>query len=407
MQPPLTAWAATRAYWRLLDFYVRGGELHRGRARFLPPTSAALDGDSAALHVYALARTIATWDAPHYRAPTFGADVRANLRNVALPGTGVALSLFAAHRLTAWLFAAWLLPLCAMAAALFESGRAARTRLAGGGEASAVTLRERYARHLLDPPHWFALWRVNCALVAEHARVSGLVGQYALEEKGAFLLQGQRLGLPVTPFMDVRSLVIKHRAVEGGMGISFFDNFSHGGDYIIQERLQNSAFLAELLPSTAPLSTLRVITASRQWPRAQRRQRQAAAAAPAADAEPAFEVLTVVLRAGLAGASTDHASIAYTVDIATGELGLGRSNQHWYGLGLRRHALRVGASYGRLYTCHPDSGVRVTGRSIPDWAAIAQLLLRSHEALCPDVPLLGWDVALTPQGPMLLEVNMS
>lgn len=46
------------------------------------------------------------------------------------------------------------------------------------------------------------------------------------------------------------------------MGIKFFDNASHGGEWIIQEAYTNSKELAKLLPKSAPLSTFRVITAS-------------------------------------------------------------------------------------------------------------------------------------------------
>lgn len=39
-------------------------------------------------HMYTLAKTLQLWHAPHYRAATFADDLRANLRNVAIPGTG-------------------------------------------------------------------------------------------------------------------------------------------------------------------------------------------------------------------------------------------------------------------------------------------------------------------------------
>jgi hypothetical protein len=48
-----------------------------------------LQHDTGALvHVYSLAKTLQLWHAPHYRAPTFADDLRANLKNVAMPGTG-------------------------------------------------------------------------------------------------------------------------------------------------------------------------------------------------------------------------------------------------------------------------------------------------------------------------------
>jgi hypothetical protein len=59
------------------------------------------------------------------------------------------------------------------------------------------------------------------------------------------------------------SIVVKNKNQEGGLGIFFYKNALVGGDWIIQERLENSDFLKLLLPDNAPLSTLRVITASR------------------------------------------------------------------------------------------------------------------------------------------------
>lgn len=47
------------------------------------------------------------------------------------------------------------------------------------------------------------------------------------------------------------------------MGLYFFKNATAGGDWIIQERLDNDAFVSSLLPDNAPLSTMRVISASR------------------------------------------------------------------------------------------------------------------------------------------------
>lgn len=39
-------------------------------------------------HMYMLAKTLHLWDEPHYRAASFAEDLRDNLKNVAIPGTG-------------------------------------------------------------------------------------------------------------------------------------------------------------------------------------------------------------------------------------------------------------------------------------------------------------------------------
>lgn len=41
-----------------------------------------------AVHMYTLSKQLHLWHSPHYRAPTFAEDLRSNLKNVAIPGTG-------------------------------------------------------------------------------------------------------------------------------------------------------------------------------------------------------------------------------------------------------------------------------------------------------------------------------
>lgn len=49
----------------------------------------------------------------------------------------------------------------------------------------------------------------------------------------------------------------------------------------------------------------------------------------------------------------------------------------------------------------------ITGAVIPDLEAKLALVQDAHFKLLPDVPLVGWDVALTTKGVCLLEVNLS
>lgn len=121
-------------------------------------------------------------------------------------------------------------------------------------------------------------------------------------------------------------------------------NFTCGGDWILQDALTNSAFLSELLPPGIPLSTLRIVTASRRSlatsrhsvaaegrPQKQSKAGPVAQPLPAPAAGPEFSVLTAVLRAGRVGALTDHDCVCFPVDPGTGELAEGRSNQVLFG----------------------------------------------------------------------------
>lgn len=68
---------------------------------------------------------------------------------------------------------------------------------------------------------------------------------------------------------------------------------------------------------------------------------------------------------------------------------------------------------GRAYTyrplCpgfdyHPTTQVVITGRTLPAWPQTVALARAAHVHL-PHFVFLGWDIALTPDGPMLLEGN--
>lgn len=54
---------------------------------------------------------------------------------------------------------------------------------------------------------------------------------------------------------------------------------------------------------------------------------------------------------------------------------------------------------------HPDTGQAVTGFQIDNWTAVTDLARRA-QATMTDLPSVGWDIALTPEGPKLVEANV-
>lgn len=54
--------------------------------------------------------------------------------------------------------------------------------------------------------------------------------------------------------------------------------------------------------------------------------------------------------------------------------------------------------------CHPDSSVRITGSQVPFWREIVQTALQGQASL-PSFKTIGWDVAATPGGVVLVEAN--
>lgn len=59
---------------------------------------------------------------------------------------------------------------------------------------------------------------------------------------------------------------------------------------------------------------------------------------------------------------------------------------------------------GRTYTTHPASGCEIAGFQIPFWPEAKELCLKAC-AVVPQVGYVGWDVAFTAAGPVLIEGN--
>lgn len=99
------------------------------------------------------------------------------------------------------------------------------------------------------------------------------------------------------------------------------------------------------------------------------------------------------LKCGGRGACTDNfhsGGVAYPIDMDTGRVsGPGRNN-----------------SQTRDFIYHPGSGVRMPGLAVPYWPEVTDCVRRAME-LVPTVGYAGWDVAVTPDGPELIEGNYS
>ena len=53
---------------------------------------------------------------------------------------------------------------------------------------------------------------------------------------------------------------------------------------------------------------------------------------------------------------------------------------------------------------HPVTEAMVAGRIVPLWQELAELAIKAH-AMVPERVLIGWDMALTAEGPVLIEGN--
>lgn len=58
-----------------------------------------------------------------------------------------------------------------------------------------------------------------------------------------------------------------------------------------------------------------------------------------------------------------------------------------------------------VFPAHPVTGATIAGEAVPDWEEACDLVRKASVHFMP-LRTLGWDVALTPDGPALLEANM-
>eukprot|EP00518_Triparma_eleuthera_P020594 CAMPEP_0197569438 /NCGR_PEP_ID=MMETSP1320-20131121/39011_1 /TAXON_ID=91990 /ORGANISM="Bolidomonas sp., Strain RCC2347" /LENGTH=422 /DNA_ID=CAMNT_0043131799 /DNA_START=175 /DNA_END=1443 /DNA_ORIENTATION=+ len=330
-------------------------------------------------YIYQLTLPLKLWSSPHYRKGTYSQDMRDNLRNVAVPWTGVPLSAFCYFRITYLLFVALALPALQIARSFVTGDRTRVYSLLG--------------RSLT----WCELWRINCNVATLHSHRFGCEAEYGMENKWAFLEACESEGVPVSPTLDLGGVCVKHRNEEGGLGIHFYRSAREGGDWIIQPVLRNAEWVREKVGDDGPLSTFRVMTMS------------LASTRPSSPAIPSdIVVLSCVFRAGRSHAMTDHDSVLFDVDVSTGVVGPGTTNQNWYKV-LRPFAgpLVTSASHA---SAHPDTGAPVEGEKVPNFEAVKQVCVDAHARLLPHIPMVGFDVVLTDGvegGVCLLEVNLS
>lgn len=97
------------------------------------------------------------------------------------------------------------------------------------------------------------------------------------------------------------------------------------------------------------------------------------------------------LKCGMAGAAADNfhsGGIAYPLDMKSGVVsGAGRNNTDLSD-----------------YEIHPETQIRMMGVKVPYWREVLGAVFLAMERL-PAVGYVGWDIAVTPDGPELIEGN--
>lgn len=105
-------------------------------------------------------------------------------------------------------------------------------------------------------------------------------------------------------------------------------------------------------------------------------------------------IVAVLFRMGRDGKYVDNAGsggIAAAIDLDTGTISD-------YAQAIKKNNIR--------YECHPDTGFRFGGFVLRDWENIKSGIL-DFAAKASDFPDVGWDIAVTEEGPVAIEMNLN
>ncbi len=136
----------------------------------------------------------------------------------------------------------------------------------------------------------------------------------------------------------------------------------------IEDNIQQHEALSKLYPNA--VNSMRIITAL--------------------DSKGVAHVLYIVQKMGLGGSIIDNNCLFTPVDPETGKI---------------LYPAHSGDTLkGIIYTEHPDTHVKLQGYTIPYVKEAVQMVLKAA-TLTPQIRYVGWDVAVTANGPEFVEVN--
>lgn len=182
-------------------------------------------------------------------------------------------------------------------------------------------------------------------------------------------LKGAR-GTEIVRFVDGKFVVGDGAALRHDELLEYIARRSREAAIMVQPRITNHPDLADLAGQS--LLALRVITCLGE------------------DGEPVVTHGMLRVLCKLEPNWTTDVELGAPVDLASGVLGLMTGDKPEMALD--------------WYEAHPVTQARVLGRQVPCWHEACSVALAAH-AVCKDRLLVGWDIAIGPEGPLLLEGN--
>lgn len=174
------------------------------------------------------------------------------------------------------------------------------------------------------------------------------------------------------------------KPIDGGMGQNIFiiykNSYRNIADSLVDLVLSKAFIFQELILqheslkkiNDTSLNTLRVVTYKNKNNK--------------------VEILSGFIRIGRKGAIIDNAhagGIVLPLNKETGTLG--------------DEGLQLIDNGGGIFYQHPDSGIVFNNFKIPHYSQVKEIVTKASSLF--KLPLLGWDVAITPTGPIIVEVN--
>lgn len=139
-------------------------------------------------------------------------------------------------------------------------------------------------------------------------------------------------------------------------------------DYVVEEGIKNHEEIAKFNPTS--LNTVRAYTLIKK--------------------DGSTEILAVMLRVGKAGSHVDNwgsGGVGYSFDVETGIcVGYGRDKKN------------------NPYIFHPGSNYMMIGYKLPRYEELKKLIVEMSQTI-PTARFVGWDIAITPDGFELVEMN--
>lgn len=212
---------------------------------------------------------------------------------------------------------------------------------------------------------------------------------YAIEDKKIFAEKASKAGFPLIKSLSLNEaetyggpFIIKDPSKDMGLGIKFAKTFIelkeiYQSENLIQPILKNHSILLDILPENPPLCTLRLLTTMLKG-------------------KPLCHI--AYFRIGSSNTLVDNVSrggALAEVEIKSGII---------------LHAIDAEACKGKeeLIKIEKMEGAKASLKNLklPYYDESVELVKNAHSLIAPNILSIGWDIALTDEGPVIVEANV-